>query len=97
MTTTDQANTTVITSLAVAGALILVRDAHDGTVPGARVIVGLVFTGVGLGTLAQFAPKLASSFGLLLLTSAVFVYGGPALTAIAATTTRPTPIRKAQP
>lgn len=86
-TTTAQANTTVVTSLAVAGALILVRNANDSTMPAARVAIGLLFTGVGLGTVAQFAPKLASSFALLILTSAVFVYGGPALAAIAHATT----------
>ena len=80
--TPGKAQTLIVTSLAVSGGLVVVKDAKAGQLPGARLAIGLTFTGVSLGVLAQFSPDLAGGVALLLLTTSVFVYGGPAFLAI---------------
>jgi hypothetical protein len=85
MTDTAGAQSFVLTSLVVSGALAVVKDAATKQLPPIRLGIGLAFTGLTLATLAQFAPALASAFAALLLVSSVFVYGGPALSAITAT------------
>ncbi|MFJ8188086.1 hypothetical protein [Streptomyces sp. NPDC096105] len=76
--TQDQANTWIVTSLAVSGALVLVRDASDNKVPPVRLAIGLTVAGVLLGTLAQASPSLGGGFAIVLLLSSSVVYGGKA-------------------
>lgn len=63
--------------------------ASDGSGPGLRMVVGVAFTGVGLATVAMFAPDLAGAFATLVLTTTVFVYGGPFMDVIAGITEAP--------
>ena len=87
--TTDHANALIVTSLGVAGALIIVKDATTSTAPAARYWVGLTFAGLGLAVLAEEAPQLAGSLAVLVMVSSAFVYGGPAWAAITKATTPP--------
>lgn len=88
---TASAQTLVVTTMAVSGALLVVRAAQKSEPPPIRAGVGTLFAGVGLTTLAQFAPKLAAPMALLWLTSSVFVYGEPALRSITTATAAPKP------
>lgn len=78
--------TVIVTAVAVSGAVVLANDAATGTRPTVRFAVGLGASALALAVLAQFAPALAQGFAVLLLTTTVFVYGGPALDAITKTT-----------
>lgn len=83
--TTDRANGLVLTSLALSGALVVIREATDGDsdrVPPVRFMVGWVIAGAGLAALAQMAPQLAGGLAVLMLVTASLVYGGPAWKAI---------------
>ncbi|MFK0150408.1 hypothetical protein ACIQUZ_35555 [Streptomyces griseus] len=80
--THEQANTWIVTSLAVSGALVIVRDAADKKVPPVRLAIGLTVAGVLLGTLAQAAPALAGGFAIVLLLTSSLVYGGKAWTTL---------------
>lgn len=79
---TQTAQTLTVTTMAVCGALLCVRAAQEGHAPSARAGVGILFGGVAMTTAAQFAPRLVAPLALLWLTSSVFVYGEPALSAI---------------
>ncbi len=59
----------------------------EGEGPSGRILVGTAFAGLGLATLNMFAPEVAGSFAVLMLVSAVFVYGGPAISAVTSLTT----------
>jgi hypothetical protein len=83
----NDAQTVVVTSVAVSGAVVLANDAVRGQVPTIRFGVGLGVSALGLAVMAQFAPRLAQAFAVLLLTTTVFVYGGPALSAVTTATT----------
>ncbi|MGW4205010.1 hypothetical protein [Streptomyces sp. NPDC004726] len=76
--TQDQANTWIVTSLAVSGALVVIRDASARTVPPVRLAIGLTVAGVLLGVLAQASPALAGGFAIVLLLSSSVLYGGKA-------------------
>jgi glycerol uptake facilitator-like aquaporin len=56
MTDTAGAQSFVLTSLVVSGALAVVKDAATKQLPPIRLGIGLAFTGLTLATLAQFAP-----------------------------------------
>lgn len=86
---TGSAQTLVVTTMAVSGALLVVRAAQKSEPPPIRAGVGMLFAGVGLTTLAQFAPRVAAPMALLWLTSSVFVYGEPALRSIKTATAAP--------
>jgi hypothetical protein len=88
--TTDRANASIVTALGVSGALVLVKAGAAGQVPKPRAFIGITFAGVALSVLAQSAPQVAGPVALLLMTTAVFVYGGPAWTAISRATGGPT-------
>lgn len=79
-------NTVVVTSVAGTGVVVLASKAARGERPSLRFGVGLGFSALVLAIAAQFAPRLAAAFAVLLFTSSVFVYGGPALAAITRTT-----------
>ena len=87
MNVTD-AQTVVVTGVAISGAVVLANNAATGTRPTIRFGVGLGFTALTLSVLAQFAPRLAQALAVLLLTTTVFVFGKPTLDAITKTTTR---------
>ncbi|MBT2400638.1 hypothetical protein [Streptomyces sp. ISL-100] len=74
----DQANTWIVTALAVSGTLVIVRDASDKKVPPVRLAIGLTVAGVLLGTLAQASPQLAGGFAIVLLLTSSLIYGGKA-------------------
>lgn len=76
--TQESANTWIVTSLAVSGALVVVRDASAQKVPPVRLAVGLTVAGVLLGVMAQASPNLAGGFAIVLLLSSSLVYGGQA-------------------
>lgn len=69
----------------------------------ARMVFGFGFTTIGLAAGAMFAPGVAGTFAVLVLTSSVFLYGQPLYDAVIAqtadvaplspstTTTRPKP------
>ncbi|MFJ7153262.1 hypothetical protein ACIQVT_34535 [Streptomyces sp. NPDC100445] len=84
--TTDQANAHIVTALGVSGALVLVKAGARSEMPPVRTWIGLTFAGVALATVAQSEPNIAGGIAMLMLTSAVFVYGRPAWDAIAGAT-----------
>jgi hypothetical protein len=84
--TTDQANAHIVTAIGVSGALVLVKAGAKAEMPPVRTWIGLTFAGVALATLAQSEPNIAGGIALLMLVSAVFVYGGPAWVAISGAT-----------
>lgn len=67
----------VVGCLAASAAVSAGSSLASGHVPGVRLVVGLAFTGLGLATVSMVAPDLAGSFAVLILTTTVFVYGGP--------------------
>lgn len=67
----------VVGCLAATGAVVVGNAIVEGDPPSFRQIVGFTFTATGLATAALVAPELAASFSVLILTSAVFVYGTP--------------------
>ncbi len=75
MTTTASARRTVVASVLVTGALVGIRDVSRGHAPSLKVGVGLAFSSVLLGLLADGAPALASGFALLLAVGAVTTTG----------------------
>lgn len=79
---TQGAQTAVVTGLAVAGAVVVIKDFEAGQLPPVRFAVGITFAGVSLAVLAQVAPELAGGTALLIALTSVLVYGGPALAAI---------------
>lgn len=76
--TQESAGTWIVTSLAVSGALVLVRDAADKKVPPVRFAIGLTTAGALLGVMAQASPKMATAFSIVLLLSTSLIYGGRA-------------------
>lgn len=85
-----KAGTTVVTCLALSGVVAFAGEAATGNKPTARQVIGLTFTAVTLTAMAQLVPELGAALALLVLTSSVFVYGGPAFAAISKATTTPT-------
>lgn len=54
----------------------------SGNVPSLRQVIGVGFVGIGLATASMIAPDLAGSMAVLILTSTVFLYGGPLFDAV---------------
>jgi hypothetical protein len=81
----------VVGCLAGTAAVAAGSDLASGQVPGLRLVIGLAFTGVGLATASMFAPDLAGTFAVLILTTTVFVYGGPLMDAVTHLTSNPQP------
>jgi hypothetical protein len=75
-------NGVIITSLVASGVLGTVRYVSHGDVPPIRFGVGLVFSGLALSVMADFAPHLAAGLAVLMLVSSLFVGGSPVLDAI---------------
>lgn len=55
----------------------------DGRGPGMRLVVGVSVAAATLATVNMFAPDIAGGMAVLVLTTTVFVYGGPLFDAIA--------------
>lgn len=72
----------IVGCLAGAAAVAAVSAMADGEAPGMRLAIGAFGTGIGLATVNMFAPNLAGSMAVLILTTTVFVYGEPALKAV---------------
>lgn len=77
----------IVGCLAATAAIATASSLADGRTPGIRLVIGTAFTGVGLATVNMFAPGLAGSFAVLVLTTTVFVYGAPLMDAVTRTTT----------
>jgi hypothetical protein len=75
VTTTSSARKTVVASVLVTGALVGIRDVSRGHSPSLKTGVGLAFSSVLLGLMADGAPALASGFALLLAVGAVVSTG----------------------
>lgn len=91
----------IVGCLAATATIAAGSSLASGNMPGLRLVVGLAFTGVGLATASMVAPELAGSLAVLILTTTVFVYGGPLMEAVTSLTsgTRPgggTPTAPAQ-
>lgn len=78
----DDPDGLIVTSLIVAGVMGTVRYVSHGDVPPIRFGVGLVFSGIALSSLAEFAPHLAGGLAALVLVSSVLVAGAPVLDSI---------------
>ena len=90
----QQAQTTIVTSLALSGVLVVVKDlrGHTSTgptdpaepshLPPLRLAVGLCFAGVGLAVTAQFAPELAGGLAILIGLASLLTAGPDALAGI---------------
>lgn len=79
----------VVGCLAASAAVAAGSSLASGNLPGMRLVVGVAFTGAGLATVSMLAPDLAGSFAVLILTTTVFLYGGPLMEAISAATGGP--------
>lgn len=90
-----KAQAMVVGCLAASGAVAIGNDIVAGHAPAFKQLAGFAFTATALATLAIPAPDLAAGFAVLILTSAVFVYGTPVLNAVGTFTnaadTNPTP------
>lgn len=75
--TPDAAQGMVVGCLAATGAVAVGNAIVQGHPPTFRQLAGFALTTTGLATAAVVAPDLAASFSVLILTSAVFVYGTP--------------------
>lgn len=86
----------VVGCLAATAAVSATSTMAEGDVPGMRLVVGLAFTGMGLATVAMFAPDLAGGLAVLILTTTVFVYGKPLMDAVTTITgtTAPAAVRR---
>lgn len=82
MTTTAGARKTVVASVLVTGALVGIRDVSRGHAPSVKTGIGLAFSSVFLGLMADAAPSLAQGFALLLLVGAVTTTGAEVFTNI---------------
>lgn len=80
----------VVGCVAASAAVAAGSSLASGNVPGLRMVVGVAATGAGLATVSMLAPDLAGAFAVLILTTTVFVYGGPLMEAISAATGGPT-------
>lgn len=80
----DNAQGMVVGCLAASGAIAVGNAIIEGHAPSFRQLAGFTFTAVGLAAGAMVAPDLAASFSVLILTSAVFVYGTPLFDALGA-------------
>lgn len=78
----QRAQELVVGCLAASAAVSAGSSLASGDTPGMRLVVGYAFTGVGLATVALFAPDLAGGLAALILTTTVFVYGEPLMNAI---------------
>lgn len=72
----NRAQGMVITAFAVSSALVLIRDVAEQQLPPARFVIGTAVAATMLAALAQILPDLAGGLALLILVSAVVVYGG---------------------
>jgi hypothetical protein len=86
----QRAQELVVGCLAASAAVAAGSSLASGNVPGMRLVVGIAFTGAGLATVSMVAPDLAGSFAVLILTTTVFLYGGPLMEAVTAATGGPT-------
>lgn len=75
--TPDKAQATVVTAMAMTAGLRVASSAVDHQTPTARTLIGLGFSTLVLAAMAMWAPALAASLSLLVLSTSAFVYGGP--------------------
>lgn len=80
---TSSAQGVVVTSLLVTGTVATGSAIASHELPGIRLVIGLSVAGFGLAIGAQAAPELAAGLAALMATTAVFVYGGPLISALA--------------
>jgi hypothetical protein len=80
----DQSQGIVVGCLAATAAIVAGNQVVAGEAPEFRQLVGGAFVAVGLASVALVAPDLAAGFSVLILTSAVFVYGAPLFDTLAA-------------
>lgn len=78
----NRAQELVVGCLAATGVVAAGSALASGQVPGMRLVVGFAFTGAALATASMFAPDLAGSFAVLILTTSVFLYGRPLMDAV---------------
>lgn len=80
----EQSQGVVVGCLAATAAVAAGNQIIAGSAPTFRQLAGGAFVAVGLASVALVAPDLAAGFSVLILTSAVFVYGAPLFDALAA-------------
>lgn len=85
----QRAQQLIVGCLAASAAVAAGSSLAEGEAPGIRMAVGFAFTGVGLATVSMFAPDLAGAFSVLILTSTVFLYGGPFMESVTSLTRAP--------
>lgn len=78
----DQSQGIVVGCLAGTAAVAAGNQILAGSPPSFRQLAGGAFVAVGLASVALVAPDLAAGFSVLILTSAVFVYGEPLFDAL---------------
>src|SRR5689334_13015084 len=92
----DRAQSLVVGALAAAAAIGAGNAVAQGEKPPLSQLVGFGFAGLGLAVGSMVAPDLAAGLALLMLTTTVFLYGGPLYEAVTqATNDTPTTTRKA--
>ena len=84
--TGPEAKRAIVVSLLVSGVLVSTEHLANGDMPPLSIGIGVGVAGIMLLTGAEFFPEVAGAFGLLILTTATFVYGGPAFRALAKAT-----------
>lgn len=79
----------VVGCLAASAVVAAGSTLADGEAPGIRLLIGGAGTAVGLAVVSMFAPDLAGSFAVLILTATVFNYGAPFMDAVVEFTRKP--------
>lgn len=82
----DRSQQLIVGCLAAAGAIAAGNAIAEGHAPELRQLVGFSFVAVGLATGSMFAPGLAGSAAVLILTTSIFLYAGPLLDAVTGST-----------
>lgn len=75
--TPDKAQSGVVTAMAITAGIRVTSSAINHQTPTARTLIGLGFSTLVLAAMAMYAPALAASMALLVVTTSAFVYGGP--------------------
>lgn len=85
--------------MGITGAIVIVADAHKGSMPRPRNILGLGFAFMGLAALADTAPEIVIPFAWLVVTATLLDRGPDALAGIGIATGRdsPSPVAAATP
>jgi murein DD-endopeptidase MepM/ murein hydrolase activator NlpD len=91
MADSGSARQNVLLAMALTGGIVIVADAHKGSMPRPRNVLGLGFAFMGLAALADPAPSLAIPFAWLVAISTMLDRGPDALAGVGISLNRDSP------